>query len=95
MKILKCVMVGDGAAGKTYAAEAYKKKCYPSYLGYVPTVREINKKLIWTLIAHLSTMDAARWMTCVFTSFLTVFQSNQDDGWMIMKCSNGTKLTNE
>ena len=25
------------------------------------------------------------WMTCDFTSFLTVFQSYQDDGWMIMK----------
>ena len=25
------------------------------------------------------------WMTCNFTSFLTVFQSYQDDVWMIMK----------
>ena len=25
------------------------------------------------------------WMTCAFTSFLTVFQSHQDDVWMIMK----------
>ena len=25
------------------------------------------------------------WMTCDFTSFLTVSQSYQDDGWMIMK----------
>ena len=25
------------------------------------------------------------WMTCDFTSFLTVFQSYQDDGRMIMK----------
>ena len=25
------------------------------------------------------------WMTCAFTSFSTVFQSYQDDGWMIMK----------
>ena len=25
------------------------------------------------------------WMTCYFTSFLTVFQSYQDDVWMIMK----------
>ena len=25
------------------------------------------------------------WMTCDFTSFLTVFQSYQDDFWMIMK----------
>ena len=25
------------------------------------------------------------WMTCEFTSFLTVFQSYQDDVWMIMK----------
>ena len=26
-----------------------------------------------------------RWMTCDFTIFSTVFQSYQDDGWMIMK----------
>ena len=25
------------------------------------------------------------WMTCDFTSFLTAFQSYQDDVWMIMK----------
>ena len=25
------------------------------------------------------------WMTCDFTPFLTVFQSYQDDVWMIMK----------
>ena len=25
------------------------------------------------------------WMTCDFTSFLTVFQSYQEDVWMIMK----------
>ena len=25
------------------------------------------------------------WMPCNFMSFLTVFQSYQDDGWMIMK----------
>ena len=25
------------------------------------------------------------WMTCDFTSFLTVFQSYQDDVWMVMK----------
>ena len=33
-------------------------------------------------------MDAVNmygWMTCDFTSFLTVFQSYQDDVWMIMK----------
>ena len=30
-------------------------------------------------------------MTCDFTSFLTVFQSYQDDVWMIMKAlCNGT-----
>ena len=30
------------------------------------------------------------WMTCDFTSFLTVFQSYQDDVWMIMKgCVHG------
>ena len=27
------------------------------------------------------------WMTCDFTSFLTVFQSYQEDVWMIMKGS--------
>ena len=31
------------------------------------------------------------WMTCSFLSFLTVFESYQDDGWMIMKAVfNGT-----
>ena len=25
------------------------------------------------------------WVTCNFTSFSTVFQSYQDNGWMIMK----------
>ena len=25
------------------------------------------------------------WMTCDFTSFSTVFQACQDDGWMLMK----------
>ena len=36
------------------------------------------------------------WMTCNFTSFLTVFQSYQDDAWMIMKgCVNGTPFTVE
>ena len=27
----------------------------------------------------------AGWMDCDFTSFLSVFQSYQDDGWVIMK----------
>ena len=26
-----------------------------------------------------------RWMTCDYTSFSTVFQSYQDNGWVIMK----------
>ena len=26
------------------------------------------------------------WMTCDFSSFLTVFQSYQGDEWVIMKC---------
>ena len=34
-------------------------------------------------ILHQYRMDG--WMTCDFTSFLTVFQSYQDDVWMIMK----------
>ena len=25
------------------------------------------------------------WMSCDFNSFSTVFQSYQDDGWMVMK----------
>ena len=33
------------------------------------------------------------WITRDFTSFSTVFQSYQDDGWMIMKVlCNGTPL---
>ena len=36
------------------------------------------------------------WMTCDFTSFLTVFQSYQDNVWMIMKgLCNGTSFTVE
>ena len=31
----------------------------------------------------ISPMDG--WVTCDFTSFLTVFQSYQDDVWVIMK----------
>ena len=34
------------------------------------------------------------WMTCDFMSFLTVFQSYQDDVQMIMKAAcNGTQFT--
>ena len=33
------------------------------------------------------------WMTCDFTSFLTVFRSYQDDVWMIMKgCVQGNSV---
>ena len=33
------------------------------------------------------------WMTCDFMSFLTVFQSYQDDVWMIMKgCVQGNSV---
>ena len=32
---------------------------------------------------HIVEMNG--WMTCDFTSFSTVFQSYQDDGWLIMK----------
>ena len=36
------------------------------------------------------------WMICNFTSFSTVFQSYQDDRWMIMNDScNGTLFTVE
>ena len=31
-----------------------------------------------------STLQIDGWMTCDFTSFSTVFQSYQDDGWMVM-----------
>ena len=34
------------------------------------------------------------WMTCHFTSFSTVFQSYQDDWWVILNgVSNGTPFT--
>ena len=32
------------------------------------------------------------WMTCNFTSFLTVFQSYQDNVWMIMKGCKAMEL---
>ena len=36
------------------------------------------------------------WMTCDFMSFSTIFQSYQDDGWMIMKgVCNGAPFTVE
>ena len=38
---------------------------------------------ISALILYMYKMDG--WMTCDFTSFLTVFQSYQDDVRMIMK----------
>ena len=38
---------------------------------------------ICRIIRELRKIDG--WMTCNFTSFLTVFQSYQDDVWMIMK----------
>ena len=36
-----------------------------------------------TRVSIIHTFDG--WMTCDFTSFLTVFQSYQDDDWMIIK----------
>ena len=36
-------------------------------------------------IKNVGRSDIDGWMTCDFTSFLTVFQSYQDDVWMIMK----------
>ena len=45
--------------------------------------------LIMNLIKHCQMSSVLNelmdgWMTCDFTSFLTVFQSYQDDVWMIM-----------
>ena len=38
----------------------------------------------------------AGWMICDFTSFITVFQSYQDDVWMIMKgCVQWNSVTAE
>ena len=43
----------------------------------------------WTGMNFASSTWAAEdrngWMTCNFMSFSTVFQSYQDDGWMIME----------
>ena len=53
-----------------------------------------NKLLIGVLVesSHLSNALAfrhkeqmGRWMSCEFTSFSTVFQSYQDNAWVIMK----------
>ena len=41
------------------------------------------KKLAKGLQAAKTLMDG--WMICNFKSFSTVFQSYQDDGWIIMK----------
>ena len=32
------------------------------------------------------------WMTCDFTSFITVFQSNQDDLWIMKGCVQGNSV---
>ena len=36
-------------------------------------------------VVSLTLFGLDGWMTCDFTSFLTVFQSYQEDVWMIMK----------
>ena len=45
----------------------------------------INMYVSETLPYVLAYIPITRWITCNFTSFSTVFQSYQDDGWMIMK----------
>ena len=42
-----------------------------------------NKKTVSFLRECIEKMDG--WMDCDFRSFSTVFQSYQDDRWMIMK----------
>ena len=39
--------------------------------------------VLWLYIFSVSIIDG--WITCDFTSYLTVFQSYQNDVWMIMK----------
>ena len=41
--------------------------------------------LIWICSVGSGTSIIDGWMTCDFTSFLTVFQSYQENVWMIMK----------
>ena len=44
-----------------------------------------NKKCPIYLTENFVRLSDDGWMTCDFTSLSTVFQSYQDDGWIIMK----------
>ena len=47
---------------------------------------KLHKNIQSVMMPHLSHQVVQDgWMTCDFTSFLTAFQSYQDDVWMIMK----------
>ena len=49
--------------------------------GFWPSV--VHRPQDWCSLCHNGWMDG--WMTCHFMSSSTVFQSYQDDGWVIMK----------
>ena len=51
-------------------------KCLYADIVVIPTLSPLPL-LIWS--------SDLRFLTCDFTSFSTVFQSYQDDGWVIMK----------
>ena len=51
----------------------------PKILHYQPLPRKDNKIIVQDLYSFLE------WMNCDLTSFSTVLQSCQDDGWMITK----------
>ena len=46
---------------------------------------EVDNERLCAMEFRLRLRWLAGWMTCDFTSFLTVFQSYQDDVWMVMK----------
>ena len=50
----------------------------------VDTVITYFSRASWIQIRKGSTEHIDGWMACDFTSFSTVFQSYQDDVWMIM-----------
>ena len=58
------------------------KEEYCSISIYLPSDRGL---LLEERICSLSCKSMDGWMTCDLTSFLTVFQSYQDDVWVIMK----------
>ena len=59
--------------------------------GLGPTPVEPLRKIEEDSMPKVEEVSMGGWMTCDFTSFLTVFQSYQDDVWMIMKAvCNGT-----